>query len=63
MLRLRPAGYAQHEREEGPLALSVAERSRRAHEGVVQHLGRLFPPHFKKDSYSLSIFLGNRTRD
>ena len=23
MLRLRPAGYAQHEREEDPLALSV----------------------------------------
>ena len=29
MLRLRPTGYAQHEREEGPLALSVAERNRR----------------------------------
>jgi hypothetical protein len=60
MLRLRPAGYAQHEREEGPLALSVAERSRRAHKRVVQRLGSLFPSHFKKDSYRNPPFAWSR---
>ena len=56
MLRLHLTGYAQHERARKPLVLSVAERSRRAHEGGVQRLGRLFPSYFKRDSHRSLLF-------
>src|SRR5712692_1101791 len=56
MLRLRPTGYAQHERElksyEGlPFALSPSPSSGQATRSEVEGRRHLFSLHFKQDSY------------
>src|SRR6266545_6652476 len=58
MLRLRPTGYAQHERElksyEGlPFALSPPPSSGQATRSEVEGRRHLFSLHFKKDSYGV----------